>query len=60
MAELDLEIVRASWDAWIQGDMEALFEFYDPEEFVGADGGVVRVEIYRDEAEALEAVGLRE
>ena len=134
MSEQNVEIVRASWDAWSRGDMAALFEFYDPEvewdmthsyvpdmgvfhghegireffrewriffaeyyaeaeEFVGTDDGVVvrvrqggrgrsstvgvempaywqvyrlrdgraaRVEIYRDEADALEAVGLRE
>jgi ketosteroid isomerase-like protein len=134
MSEKNLEIVRASWEAWSRGDMDALFEFYDPEvewdmthsfvpdmgvfhghagvkeffrewrtffaeyyaepeQFVGAGDGVVvrvrqggrgrsstvgvempaywqvyrlrngravRVEIYRDEAEALEAIGLRE
>lgn len=133
MAQDNVEIVRASWDAWSRGDMDALFEFYDPEvewdmthsyvpdmgvfhghagireffrewraffaeynaepeQFVGADenvmvrvrqegrghsgtvgvempaywqvyrlreGRAVRVEIYRDEAEALAAVGLR-
>ena len=31
MSEQNLEIVRASWDAWTRGDMDALFEFYDPE-----------------------------
>jgi ketosteroid isomerase-like protein len=134
MSEQNVEIVRASWDAWSRGDMDALFEFYDPEvewdmthsyvpdmgvfhghegireffrewriffaeyyaeaeQFVGTDDGVVvrvrqggrgrsstvgvempaywqvyrlrdgravRVEIYREEADALEAVGLRE
>jgi ketosteroid isomerase-like protein len=134
MSEQNVEIVRASWDAWSRGDMDALFEFYDPEvewdmthsyvpdmgvfhghegireffrewriffaeyyaeaeEFVGTDDGVVvrvrqggrgrsstvgvempaywqvyrlrdgravRIEIYREEADALEAVGLRE
>jgi ketosteroid isomerase-like protein len=134
MSEENLEIVRASWEAWSRGDMDALFEFYDPEvewdmtrsyvpdmgvfhghegvreffrewraffaeyyaepeQFVDAgdgvvvrvkqggrgrsstvgvempaywqvyrlrDGRAVRVEIYRDETEALEAVGLRE
>jgi ketosteroid isomerase-like protein len=133
MSEQNLEIVRASWDAWNRGDMNALFEFYDPEvewdmshsyvpdmgvfhghegireffrewgaffaeywaepeEFVDADdavvvrvrqrgrgrssnvgvempaywqvyrlrdGRAVRVEIYRDESEALVAAGLR-
>jgi ketosteroid isomerase-like protein len=27
----NVEIVRASWEAWSRGDMDALFEFYDPE-----------------------------
>jgi ketosteroid isomerase-like protein len=130
----NVEIVRASWEAWSRGDTAALLEFYDPEvewdmthsyvpdmgvfhghegireffrewreffaeyyaepeQFIGADenvmvrirqggrgrvssvdvemptywqvyrlreGRAVRVEIYREEAEALEAVGLRE
>jgi ketosteroid isomerase-like protein len=133
MAQDNLEIVRASWEAWSRGDMDALFEFYDPEvewdmthsyvpdmgvfrghdgireffrewrtffaeyyaepeQFIGADenvmvrvrqggrgrastvgvempaywqvyrlrgGRAVRVEIYRDEAEALEAAGVQ-
>jgi ketosteroid isomerase-like protein len=133
MSQDNVDIVRASWDAWSRGDMDALFEFYDPavewdmthsyvpdmgvfhghegvREFfrewraffaeyhaepkrfiadgdtvmvlvrqegrgrvstVGVempaywqvyrlrDGRAVRVEIYRDEAEALKAVGLR-
>ena len=133
MSEQNLEIVRASWDAWARGDTDALLEFYDPEvewdmshsyvpdmgvfhghdgireffrewraffaeyyaepeEFVDAgdtvivrarqggrgrastvgvemptywqlyrlrDGRAVRVEIYRDESEALEAAGLK-
>jgi ketosteroid isomerase-like protein len=134
MSGENVEIVRASWDAWSRGDMDALFEFYDPEvewdmthsyvpdmgvfhghegvreffrewrrffaeyyaepeQFIGAEqnvmvrvrqggrgrsstvgvempaywqvyrlrgGRAVRVEIYREEAEALEALGLRE
>ncbi|HEX6585103.1 MAG TPA: nuclear transport factor 2 family protein [Thermoleophilaceae bacterium] len=134
MSQDNVEIVRASWEAWSRGDTDALLEFYDPEvewdmthsyvpdmgvfhghdgireffrewrqffaeyraepeQFIGADenvmvrvrqggrgrvssvdvempaywqvyrlreGRAVRVEIYRDEAEALEAVGLRE
>src|SRR5215204_683053 len=115
MPQDNVEIVRASWEAWSRGDSEALFEFYDPEvewdmthsyipdmgvfhghdgireffrewrqffeayhaepeQFSSADvemppywqvyrlreGRAVRVEIYRDEAEALEAIGLRE
>ena len=133
MAQDNVEIVRASWEAWRRGDMAALFEFYDPEvewdmrhsyvpgmgiyhghdgireffrewraffaehsaepeQYVAADddvmvrvrqggrgrsstvyvempvywavyrlrdGRAVRVEIYRDEAEALAAIGLR-
>jgi ketosteroid isomerase-like protein len=134
VAHDNVEIVRASWEAWSRGDMDALFEFYDPdvewdmshsyvpdmgvfhghegireffrewrtffaeyyaepEQFVGAgenvmvrirqggrgrastvgvempaywqvyrmrDGRAVRVEIYRDEAEALDAIGPEE
>lgn len=134
MSRDNVEIVRASWEAWSRGDMDALFEFYDPgvewdmthsyvpdmgvfhghegireffrewraffaeyhaepEQFLGTgenvmvrvrqagrgrvgtvdvempaywqvyrlrDGRAVRVAIYRDEAEALAATGLRE
>jgi ketosteroid isomerase-like protein len=133
MSPANVDIVRASWEAWSRGDMDALFEFYDPEvewdmthsyipdmgvfhghdgirdffrqwreffaeyraepeQFIAADdsvivrvkqegrgrvstvgiempaywqvyrlrdGRAVRVEIYRDEADALKAVGLR-
>jgi ketosteroid isomerase-like protein len=31
MSPSNVEIVRAAWDAWARGDMDALFEFYDPE-----------------------------
>jgi ketosteroid isomerase-like protein len=31
MSDGNVEIVRASWEAWSRGDMDALFEFYDPE-----------------------------
>ena len=31
MSHENVEIVRASWDAWRRGDMQALFDFYDPE-----------------------------
>jgi ketosteroid isomerase-like protein len=31
MSDENLEVVRASWDAWSRGDMGALFDFYDPE-----------------------------
>ncbi len=31
MSQDNVEIVRASWEAWGRGDMDALFEFYDPE-----------------------------
>jgi ketosteroid isomerase-like protein len=27
----DVELVRAAWEAWEQGDMDAIFAFYDPE-----------------------------
>jgi ketosteroid isomerase-like protein len=30
MSQQNVDIVRASWDAWSRGDMDALFEFYDP------------------------------
>jgi ketosteroid isomerase-like protein len=30
MSQENVEIVRASWEAWKRGDMDALFEFYDP------------------------------
>jgi ketosteroid isomerase-like protein len=133
MSQQNVDIVRASWEAWSRGDMDALFEFYDPavewdmthsyvpdmgvfhghdgireffrawgeffaeyhaepEQFIAADdsvmvrvkqagrdristggmemptywqlytlrdGRAVRVAIYRDEAEALKAAGLR-
>jgi ketosteroid isomerase-like protein len=31
MSQENVDIVRASWDAWGRGDMDALFEFYDPD-----------------------------
>ena len=31
MSQENVEIVRASWDAWERGDMEGLFALYDPE-----------------------------
>jgi ketosteroid isomerase-like protein len=30
MSSENVELVRGAWDAWERGDMEALFEFYDP------------------------------
>jgi ketosteroid isomerase-like protein len=30
MSQEDVELVRAAWEAWEHGDMEAIFEFYDP------------------------------
>jgi hypothetical protein len=30
MSRENVELVRASWEAWSRGDMPALFEFYDP------------------------------
>jgi ketosteroid isomerase-like protein len=30
MSQENVEIVRASWEAWRRGDMDELFEFYDP------------------------------
>jgi ketosteroid isomerase-like protein len=30
MSQENVELVRAVWDAWERGDMEAIFEFYDP------------------------------
>jgi ketosteroid isomerase-like protein len=29
-SRINVEIVRASWEAWRRRDMEALFDFYDP------------------------------
>ena len=135
MSRENVELVRASWEAWERGDTEALFAFYDPaivwdqtgyavmelstiyhghdgvkqffrewqapfesyyahaEEFIDAgeavlvrcrqggrgkasgavvempaywqvyrlrNGHAVRIEVYREEADALEAVGLAE
>jgi ketosteroid isomerase-like protein len=135
VSQENVELVRAAWDAWERGDMEAVFGFYDPaivwdqthyeasdlsavyhghdgirqffrawlapfeiyhahaEEFIDAgeavvvrirqggrgkqsgaevdmppylqvyrlrDGRAVRIEVYRDQAEALKAVGLEE
>ena len=135
MSQANVKLVRAAWEAWERGDMEALFAFYDaaivwdqtrapppeladmyrghegvrsffrewlapfesfyarPEEFIDAgeavvvrvrqggrrklsgaevemvpywqvyrlrDGRAVRIEVYTDQDEALEAVGLRE
>ena len=31
MPQENVEIVRAAWEAWERGDMEAIFAFYDPE-----------------------------
>ena len=30
MSQENVEVVRAAWDAWSRGDMDALFDFYDP------------------------------
>jgi ketosteroid isomerase-like protein len=30
MSRENVELVRAAWEAWERGDMEAIFEFYDP------------------------------
>jgi ketosteroid isomerase-like protein len=30
MSQSNVELVRAAWEAWERGDMEALFAFYDP------------------------------
>ena len=60
MAQDNVAIVRASWEAWRRGDVAALFEFYDPDVEFCRDGRAVCVEIYRDEGEALAAIGLRE
>ena len=135
MSQENVDLVRAAWDAWERGDMEAIFAFYDPaivwdqtgfgahelsavyhghdgvrqffrewlapfesyyahaEDFIDAgeavvvrcrqggrgktsgaavemppywqvyrlrDGLVIRIEVYRVQAEALEAAGLRE
>jgi ketosteroid isomerase-like protein len=31
MSEENVEVVRAAWEAWERGDMEAIFAFYDPD-----------------------------
>ena len=31
MSQENVELVRAAWEAWERGDMEAIFAFYDPE-----------------------------
>jgi ketosteroid isomerase-like protein len=46
----NVELVRAAWNAWERGDMEAIFGFYDP--------AIVWDQTHTDQAEALEAVGL--
>jgi ketosteroid isomerase-like protein len=30
MSQENVELVRAAWEAWERGDMESIFEFYDP------------------------------
>jgi ketosteroid isomerase-like protein len=30
MSQADVDLVRAAWEAWQRGDMEAIFAFYDP------------------------------
>jgi ketosteroid isomerase-like protein len=30
MSRENVELVRAAWEAWERGDMEAIFAFYDP------------------------------
>jgi ketosteroid isomerase-like protein len=30
VSQENVEIVRATWEAWERGDMEAIFAFYDP------------------------------
>jgi ketosteroid isomerase-like protein len=30
MSRENVEIVRSAWEAWSQGDIDALFDFYDP------------------------------
>ena len=31
MSQENVKILRGAWDAWGRGDMDALFDFYDPE-----------------------------
>ena len=38
MSQENVEGVRASREAWGRGDMDALFEFYDPAEALDAVG----------------------
>ena len=30
MSQENVEIVRLAWEAWIKGDLDALFAFFDP------------------------------
>jgi hypothetical protein len=30
MSEKNVEIVRSGWEAWLKGDLDALFTLFDP------------------------------
>jgi ketosteroid isomerase-like protein len=43
-----LELVRTAWEAWERGDMEALFDFYDPDvEWDMSESDVPDMGVYR-------------
>ena len=56
MSQENVEIVRALFEAWNAGDMEAFRELHDPHVVVRTVEGWE----YRMKQEALEAVGLSE
>ena len=52
MSQENVEIVGRAWAAWIKGDLDALFETFEP--------GVEWDTTTSDRREAFEAAGLRE
>ena len=59
MSEENVEIVRALFEAWNAGDMDAFRELYDPDAIMRmAENRPTRLN--RDRSEALEAAGLSE
>jgi ketosteroid isomerase-like protein len=59
MSEENVEIVRALFEAWNAGDMDAFRELYDPDAIMRmAENWPTRLN--RDRSEALEAAGLSE
>ena len=52
MSQENVETVREAWDAWLRGDMDALFASYFDR------GKMTRVDAFDDRAEALRTAGL--